>query len=327
MRAEQEPAHALARELVECGGGSVRAIVLYGSHLSRANPDPNSAIDLVVIVNSYGGFYRALAHAGELRRWTWLMRLFSHVLPPNVTAFGPEHLRPSLAKCLVLSLPHFKRAMGDRPRDHFVLCRMVQWVEVIYAASPGDRLLVDEALAQARLRTVEWVMPYLSGPVDSLSFAGTMLEVSYRGEVRPEKRDRARVLVDAQAAFLRTAYQEVLEVAADGGLMVESPEGYRVPGPVSPALVRRWRRRFRMSRLRVSARWAKHIITFDNWLPYLVRKAERHSGVPIELTRLERKWPLLFMWPKAISFVRAQSKGRTAATSQHGAEPHEEAST
>ena len=46
--------------------------------------------------------------------------------------------------------------------------------------------------------------------------------------------------------------------------------------------------------------WFKHMVTFANWLPYIVRKVERHTGRTIELTPLERKLPLIFLWPRAI---------------------------
>jgi hypothetical protein len=60
------------------------------------------------------------------------------------------------------------------------------------------------------------------------------------------------------------------------------------------------RRYFRRSKARATLRWLKHVVTFSNWLPYVVRKVERHTGRTIELTTLERKLPLIFLWPRAI---------------------------
>jgi hypothetical protein len=42
------------------------------------------------------------------------------------------------------------------------------------------------------------------------------------------------------------------------------------------------------------------MITFANWLPYVVRKVERHTGRTIRLTRIERAVPIVFLWPRAI---------------------------
>ena len=60
------------------------------------------------------------------------------------------------------------------------------------------------------------------------------------------------------------------------------------------------RRYFRRSKARATARWLKHTVTFVNWLPYIVRKVERHSGRRIELTALERAVPVIFLWPRVV---------------------------
>jgi len=45
------------------------------------------------------------------------------------------------------------------------------------------------------------------------------------------------------------------------------------------------------------------MVTFANWLPYVVLKVERHSGERIELSRLERRLPLIFLWPRVIKVL------------------------
>jgi hypothetical protein len=42
------------------------------------------------------------------------------------------------------------------------------------------------------------------------------------------------------------------------------------------------------------------MVTFANWLPYVVQKVERHTGKTNHLTRLERAVPIVFLWPRAI---------------------------
>jgi hypothetical protein len=64
------------------------------------------------------------------------------------------------------------------------------------------------------------------------------------------------------------------------------------------------------SRVRATARWPKHAITFDGWLDYILRKAERHSGETIVLTPLERRLPFIFLWPRALGFLWRQRKRR-----------------
>ena len=198
--------------------------------------------------------------------------------------------------------------MGPRAADHFVLCRMIQWVEVVYAATDRERDELAAVIAKARRRSVDWVVPYLRVPVDELGYVRRMMEICYRGEVRPESTGRASSLVDAQAPYLRKAFGAALRQAASEGELVRSDGRYAPGHPVPPSSERRWTIYFHVSRLRASARWIKHMVTFDNWLGYLVRKVERHSDQSITLTRLERDWPLIFLWPRAIYFLRVQAR-------------------
>ena len=46
------------------------------------------------------------------------------------------------------------------------------------------------------------------------------------------------------------------------------------------------------------------MLTFENWLPYLVRKVERRTGMRVELTPLERRLPLIFLWPRLFRVLR-----------------------
>jgi hypothetical protein len=49
---------------------------------------------------------------------------------------------------------------------------------------------------------------------------------------------------------------------------------------------------------------------YDDWQDYLLRKLERRSGVRVELTERERRWPLIFLWPKAIRYLRTRPQRR-----------------
>jgi hypothetical protein len=61
----------------------------------------------------------------------------------------------------------------------------------------------------------------------------------------------------------------------------------------------------RRSKFRATLRWFKYMLTFDDWLDYIARKVERRSGVRIELTKSERRLPIIFLWPKAFRVIRA----------------------
>ncbi|MDA0311426.1 MAG: hypothetical protein O2992_04850 [Gemmatimonadetes bacterium] len=302
------PWYPIARELSDgllaCSGDSVRVVLLYGSHLLAVNRDRHSAFDFVVIVDDYTRFYRALRQSGELDRWVWIMAGLSRVLPPNVIAFAPSDGVNGIAKCLIVSRSDFERALGSRPKDHFLLGRLVQKVGLVCTRSAEDGAWVERVLARARSRVLDWMAPYLREPIDGAALGRRLLEVCYQGEFRPEAVNRAESIFRAQEDHFQAAFDGVLARAASEGTMIEDGGAYRLAHPAPESVARRWRWHFRRSKVRATARWLKHIVTFDKWLPYVVRKAERHSGTKIELTPLERRWPLLFLWPRVIRYLR-----------------------
>jgi hypothetical protein len=293
-------ARSLAERLVGDAGSSVKVVLLYGSRLLRTNPDPHSALDFVVVVDDYRAFYQGLADAEELHRPVGLMTALAGVLAPNVIAYAPGEGREGLAKCLVVSRQHLERALGPRPPDHFLLARLIQRVGWVWWSDEQERVRVRAQIEDAQRRVLDWMAPYLEGPVDATGLGRRMLEVCYQGELRPESRGRAGRVFEAQEEHFAEALQPALEEAVADGIMRRASDRYALAEPPSSAERRRWRWHFRRSKTRTTLRWLKHMLTFANWLPYVVRKVERHTGRRIELTVLERRLPLIFLWPRAI---------------------------
>lgn len=311
----------LARSLARVDRGSVRAVVLYGSRLVGATPDRHSAVDFVVVVEDYGGFYEGLAAAGALHRPVWLMAALARVLPPNVIAFATEDEAAGIAKCLVVSAAHFERALGPDPPDHLLLGRMIQQVDVVWTAGPEAAAWVDECLAEARGAVLSWMAPYLEGSFDAGELGRRALEVCYSGELRPEAVDRAAHIFDVQVAHFRSAFGPVLERQAAAGFLRRTGGMYELAEPVTADVRRRWRRHFRRSKLRATARWLKHTVTFANWLPYVERKVRRRTGRTAKLTALERKLPLIFLWPRAVLVLLTRPARQDDAPGDEAAAP------
>ena len=290
----------LAGALVAAAASSVRVVLLYGSHLTDVSPDRHSAFDFIVVVEDYASFYAGLSGAGELHRPPWLMTGLARVLVPNVIVFAPEEGTGATAKCVIVSRDHLVGALGPEPRDHFLLGRLVQRMGKVYVASPADDEWIDTHLAGARSRVLDWMLPYLNAPVDAAGFGRRLLEVCYQGELRPESRGRPERLSAAQADHFREHFGPVLARAAENGILRRQDGLYVLSAPAPDRVRRRWRAHFRRSKVRATLRWFKHTVTFANWLPYVTRKVERHTGRPVHLTALERKWPLIFLWPRAV---------------------------
>lgn len=293
--------------LVAAGGGAIRGILLFGSQLVRASPSPHSAWDLVVIVDGYGPFHRALVDAGHHRRPAWLLSALGRVLAPNITAFDPGGGAP-LAKCAIVSARGFHRALAPGSPDHFLKGRMVQQVALLWSRSNDDARWIEDCLTAARRDVLNWAGPYLEGSFTAEGLAHRMLRVSYGGEVRPESGGRVDAVFEAQRPFLAEAYSEVLAEAEAEGRVRSLDDGRWTLEPAPDAWARfRTGLYFAWSKVRATARWAKHILTFNDWLTYIQRKVERRTGVSVEITPWEHRLPLLLLWPKMIRVLAARS--------------------
>jgi len=298
-----------AAELGALPDGGVEAVVFYGSRLHRAGPDLHSAVDFVVVVSDYGRFYRVLRKERLIHRPALVMRLLARVLPPNSIGFRPES--GPLAKCLVISSDHLARAVGPNRRDHFMLGRLSQAVEIVWARDMEARVRVEKLLGEARARVWEWLTPFLPDAFDVFALGRLMLQVSYATELRPEEPDRALQVHEAQEGGLRSLLSELLKAATRDGILQRTGDWYRLAAPVSSATRRRVRRYLRRSQRRSTARWFKHIVTFDGWLDYVVWKVERRTGQTVRLGFWERRWPLFFIWPRLVRTLRSTPRGAT----------------
>jgi hypothetical protein len=300
-----------ARAVAQAGGPAVRAVVFFGSRKSQARPDRWSAYDFFVLVRSHGEFYRALRAARRLGRPPGLMAALNRVLPPNQLSLEAEGAAGErlVAKCAVVSLEAFARETSWRRRDHFFLGRLFQPVEVAYAADAAAGEAVVDGLTRAAHLTLDWSRPWLPERFDVDAFTRALLHVSFRAEIRPEPEGRADALWEAQREALRRVYGVLLAERARGGDLREPEPGvFALARPAGAGARLRLALYFRWSLVRATARWLKHMVTFEGWLEFIVRKAQRHSGQEIELTPRERRWPLVFLWPRVLRYLRHKDR-------------------
>ncbi len=300
-------AAAVARGWLTAGAPHVRAVLHFGSTRSGASPGRRSAHDLFVIVDDYDGFYRAV-HGRLARRPAAMLARLNRMLPPNVLhGVSPQ----GEAKLFVLSERDLETAVGPRPRDHFVRARLAQDVGVAAAVDDAAAGRAETLLRRTRERVVDWMRPFAPPSFDGAALARRMLEVSYASEIRPESPGRVREVFEAQRAFLEPEYDAVARrAAAEGRLLREGDDRFAYPRPAGALermAARAWLAR---SRARATLRWAKYVLTFENWLDYVAAKAERRTGLRLSLTERERRWPFLFLWPKFFRVMRARGRSR-----------------
>jgi len=160
--------------------------------------------------------------------------------------------------------------------------------QVVEGCLSAARTLVPHALA-------------LSGQSFTLDeLIRQLLRLSYLGETRVAEETKVDQLFAAEREYYRQLYGTLL---AELGLSADGAGSYRQP-PVPAAVRQKTERLLRRSRRRGQLRWPKYMVTVDNWLEVAIDKIERHHGVRVELTDRERRWPLVFGWPKYFALKR-----------------------
>lgn len=306
-------AKRLTETLARGFGPATVALLHYGSHATSSDARPESAHDFLAIVDNYGSAYRSLAATVGTHYSAFRGSTLNRFLAPNVIAVADSSASPPLlAKVAVFSRADFCRASSLDAPDHFVLGRLFQPVGLAWARDAASRAVVERCVLQARAASFWWGRPYLPNQFDVETYCRVVLSTSFGAEIRPEHMDRVAALLDAQRTTILPMYAALLAwLAREGGVLeqTETEAGRAVFADRRPP--GRWDRfrssvYFRRSKLRATLRWVKYIALYENWLEYVLQKVARRSGVAIELSPRERRWPLIFLWPKAIRFLRSR---------------------
>ena len=307
FRGDAAPAEAVsaAREIARLGGEAVLGVLFFGSRKTSPSSDPWSAYDFFVLTESYARFYRSLAGQRALFRNPGLIASLNAWLPPNQISLKPVvEGRVVRAKCAVIDLERLLRETSRQRSDQFCAGRLFQPVALAFSRDAASAERVLDALVGAHRVTREWLRPSLPPEFDAELFARQALLVSMAGEIRPEPAGRAEALFEAQRDYHRAVVPLLLQEWLRDGTLVEAGGGrFAWARPIDDVERRRVERRFARSKLRATLRWSKYLLTFEDWLEYIVRKARRHSGEPIELSERERRWPLLFLWPRVFRYL------------------------
>jgi hypothetical protein len=302
-------AASLAAFLARAFGPSTVALVHYGSHVSSGGVRPGSALDFFVVVDDYAAAYHSVVRLADTGMSPAKAARLARVLPPNVVSVV-DPASGLHAKCAVYSRPDFLLACSARSPDHFARGRLFQQVQLAWARDDAARDEVRDALVSVRLGTLDWGRPSLPPRFGAAEYCRALLERSFAGEIRPEKADRTAELLAGQAPVLHPAYQAVLSWLASRGELAGEGGEFRLARPASARERARLAAYFARSKARATLRWAKYVALYDDWLDYVVKKVERRTGQSITLTPRERRWPLVFLWPRAVRFLRDRPQNR-----------------
>lgn len=278
----------LIDEIRQKHGEALQAILVYGSWL-RGKRD--TMLDFYVLVEDY----RTLDSA-----WQGFM---CRLLPPNVYHIhhkneDPSSERPELrAKYALLTLDRFRKAMLHDFHSYF-WARFAQPCEILYVRDDASRAELTEALDSAAKTFVKRVLPAMGDQFMSADLWTRGLALTYQCELRTESSTRGESIYEYNPAFYDAVTSDyALESAAllnQGGENQYSNQCSK--SCRKWASFTWWLRRVQGKLLSV-LRLIKAAVTFNEPLEYLLWKIKRHTGIYIEPTQRQLKYPLIFAWP------------------------------
>jgi len=297
----------LATFLAQSFGPTTAAVIHYGSHAQSSDARPDSAHDFFVVVDRYPDAYRSLSATVRPTYSARTATALAHILPPNVISLTlREPSRTLRAKCAVLSVRDLRRLCSPRAADHFTRGRLFQHVQLVWTRDARSRQEALDALLDARVGTLDWSRPYLPSVFNAESYCRRLLETSFAAEIRPEGGERIAALIAAQRDVVLPVYDTLLQWLVASRIAVREGNVYRLTRPAGVSRRVASRLWFLRSKARATARWLKYVALYEGWLEYIVQKIARRSGRTIVLTERERRWPLIFLWPKVIRYVRTR---------------------
>lgn len=278
----------LLDEIRQKHGEALLAILVYGSWL-RGKRD--TMLDFYVLVEDY--------HTLDSRWQGWMC----HVLPPNVYHIHHKGNDPASnnsdlrAKYALLTLSRFHKAMQHDFHSYF-WARFAQPCEVLYVRDEASRVVLTEALENAANTFVRRVLPAMGDRFSSGELWTRGLALTYQCELRTESSNRGESIYEFDPAYYdRVTNSFALESSSSSSSGAENL--YRNPSSSFSrklSAVTWWVRRFQ-GKLLSALRLVKAALTFNEPLEYLLWKIERHSGIYIEPTQRQLKYPLIFAWP------------------------------
>jgi hypothetical protein len=305
-RTAPEQVGAVCREVLRRHEGAVVGLLFYGSCLRKQRPD-EGVIDVYALVRGYRATYRS-----RILAWSnaWLAPNVFYVEVPC----GDAVVR---AKYAVISMNDFARAALPESLHAIIWGRFCQPALLAWADTESVRAEIAKVAADAVMtmvvRTTALLVDYNGqGTIASEELWQRGFRETYKTELRAERSDTI-------ASIYRAAperYDRILNLAlqvlqAEGALSVETKTervyDVRMRSDLRRRLVRGWRIRRPTAKAVYVVRLIKSAFTFGDWLPYALWKLNRHTGVSVELTERQRRYPLIFGWSVILRLVRQRS--------------------
>jgi len=286
-RAVDPAVAAFAAQLGEESGAA--AVLFYGSNLRTGSLD--GVLDFYVLT------------PGARERGIW----------PRVSYRERPHGDAVLrAKVATMTLATFAAAARGETRETTIWARFVQPSALVWSRGGADAAAVREALAAAAVTAAR--LAAALGPTKGREedFWRALFRATYRAELRVEPAGREGAILTANRehfdGLLPLALVEAGVPFVQAGRTIEP----RLEPAQRTAIERWWGTRRRLGKLVNLTRLARAVTTFEGGMRYAAWKVERHTGMPVKVTPLREKFPLIAAPGVAWLLWRARKRERPA---------------
>jgi hypothetical protein len=234
---------AMAEAIAANHDQASRAVLFYGSCLRQRQLD-GLMLDFYLIVSDYRQAYDK----------SWLAAA-NRLIPPNV----------------------FERECGPGARSTSVVARFAQPSRLVWSRDGAAGRRTGDAVAQCAPTLLGWAAPLSPKGASTAELWRRAFQLTFGAELRAEREDRSRSIVDADPR----RYERFGEAALALANQMDGDMGSW------------WRRMQRKGKLLSVLRLAKASATFAGGADYIAWKINRHAGTKIELKPWQRRHPLL----------------------------------
>ena len=274
----------LVDELIARFGGSLDAVILYGSCL-RSQDAVDGVVDFYVVVDDYSRAYPE-HHLRHLNAW----------LAPNVFYLEvSDQEKKFRAKYAVVSMADFEQ--GTRDWFHpYLWARFAQPTRLMHVRDDATRHRIHHALAHAVVTFLGSSIPSLGSCMVTAEEIWTKgLSLTYAAELRTERETRAHQLTQLNLEdYTRLTAQAMPMLMGKMEAMQDGTYRCLADETEQQRSLRNWRLRRWQGRVLSVLRLTKAAFTFRDCVSYAAWKIERHTGVHVEITPMLRRHPVLW---------------------------------
>jgi hypothetical protein len=197
------------------------------------------------------------------------------------------------AKVATMTLATFAAAACGETRDTTIWARFVQPSALAWCADAAAAAAVREALAAAAVTAARLAAAVGPARGREEDYWRALFRATYRAELRVEPAGREDAILSANAShfdgLLPLALLEAGVPFGQDGRTIDP----KLDAARRKAILRWWAVRRRLGKVINLTRLAKATTTFEGGMRYAAWKVERHTGLPVKVTPLREKFPLI----------------------------------